>query len=226
MRTILLNIIILSGLLIGCDFKTTDEYFNDACKKEEQGDYEGAIKDLNIVLKRKPNDIEALINRAIDKKALGRYDDSMQDFNKAMTLDSNNIMALYNRGNLFAETERFKQALEDYNKAIKLKGGENLYFELKDNESFGLRFSDVEMEAIRLQRGLSRAELGDYENAFSDFSFCIENKYGHDLAYLWRGVCYYNLGYLDKACEDWWKSKELGMEEAQDYIIKNCKTNE
>lgn len=225
MRTILLNIIILSGLLISCDFKTTDEYFNDACQKEEQGDYVGAIKDLDIVLKRKPNDIEALINRAIDKKALGRYDASMQDFNKAMTLDSNNIMALYNRGNLFAEIEKYEKALKDYNKAIKLKGGENLYFEWKDNESFGLRFSDVEMEAIRLQRGLSLAEISDYENAFSDFSFCIEKKYGHDLAYLWRGVCYYNLGHPDKACEDWTKSDELGMTEAQDYLINNCKTN-
>jgi len=195
MKTILLNIIILSGLLISCDFKTTDQYFNDACQKEEQGNFEGAIKDLDIVLKRKPNDIEALINRGVDKKALGKYDDAMLDFNKAIKLDSNNIMAFFNRGNLYAEINKYEEAIKDYNKAIKLKGGEYLYIEMKDNESFGLWFSDVEMEAIRLQRGLSCAELGDYENAFSDFSFCIDNKYGHDLAYLWRGVCYYNLGY-------------------------------
>lgn len=82
MKTILLNIIIAFGLLISCDFKTTDQYFNDACKKEEQGDYEGAIKDLDIVLKRNPNDIEALINRAVDKKALGRYDEAMLEMIK------------------------------------------------------------------------------------------------------------------------------------------------
>jgi tetratricopeptide (TPR) repeat protein len=224
MKMKLLNIIILYGLLISCDFKPTDEYFNDACQKEEQGDFEGAIIDLDIVLKRNPNDIEALINRAVNKKALGKYDDAMLDFNKAMKLDSNNIKALYNRGSQFAEIDKYEEALKDYNKAIKLKGGENLYLEMKDNESFGLRSSDVEMEAIRLQRGLSRAELGDYENAFSDFSFCIDKKYGHDLAYLWRGVCYYNLDYVDKACEDWRKSKQLGMEEANDYLINNCKT--
>lgn len=223
MRTVLLNIIFIYGLLIGCDFKTTDEYFNDACQKEEQGDFEGAIKDLDIVLKRKPNDIEAIINRAVDKKALGKYDDSMLDFDKAMTLDSNNIMALYNRGNLFAEMNKYEKALNDYNKAIKLKGGENLYLEMEDNAAFGLRFSDVEMEAIRLQRGLSLAELGDYKNAFFDFSFSIDKQYGNDLAYLWRGVCNYNLGYLDKACEDWKKSEQLGMEEANDYLINNCK---
>ena len=219
----LLNIIIVFGILISCDFKSTDEYFNNACKKEEQGDFEGAIKDLDKVLKRIPNDIEALINRAIDKKALGRYDDAMLDFNKAMILDSNNIVALYNRGNLFAKIENYKAAIDDYNRAIKLRGGESLYFELKDNASLGLRFSDVEMEAIRLQRGLSLAELLDYENAFSDFSFCIEKRYGHDLAYLWRGVCHYNLGYPEKACEDWEKSKELGMEEAKHFLIYNCK---
>jgi lipoprotein NlpI len=76
-----------------------------------------------------------------------------------------------------------------------------------------------------LQRGLSLAILYDYESAFSDFSFYIEKEYGHDLAYLWRGICYYELGYPKEACEDWAKSYKLGMTEAQEYISNYCMTN-
>lgn len=225
MKTLLLSIIVVSGLLVSCDGKTPDQYFNDAITKEQQGDFEGAIRDLDVVLERNPDDIEALVNRAVDKKALGRYDDAILDFEKALALDNNNILALYNRGNLSAEVGKYERALRDYDQAIKLKGGNNIYLEWEDNESFGLRFSDVKMEAILLQRGLAYAELSEFEKAFKDFSFCIEKRHGHDLAYLWRGVCYYNLGYPEKACHDWQSSKDLGLEEAGEYLTKNCTTS-
>ncbi|WMJ72116.1 tetratricopeptide repeat protein [Cytophagaceae bacterium ABcell3] len=151
MKYRLLHIIFLLLILIGCDFKTSSEYFNDGNMKSNNGDYEGAIKDFTLAINKNPNDYESYTNRGADYAAIGRYKEAISDYNKAVELNPSNIMAYFNRGNLKSKLNDFNGAIEDYNQAIKLKGGENLYVEIHDNDFLGIRSTDVRMENIRLQ---------------------------------------------------------------------------
>jgi len=220
MKHLILHTGILVLILSGCDMKSSDEYFNDAIQKSNKGDYFGAIEDLSKVIKRNPKDYEAYTNRGADYAAMEKYEVAIKDYDIAIELNKKNIMAYFNRGNSKSKINNFNGAIEDYNHAINLKGGDKISFELQDNEFIGFRSGDVSMEEIRLQRGFAYGELYNYEKAFPDFDFCVNRKFDIDIALLWRGVCYYNLGYIKNACMDWKTSKH---QESKEYFVKNCK---
>lgn len=219
LKQLIFHTVILVLFLSGCDLKSSDQYFNDAYQKSNKGDYVGAIEDLSKVIKRNPKDYEAYTNRGADYAAIGKYEEAISDYDMAIELNNKNIMAYFNRGNSKSKISNFNGAIEDYNHAINLKGGEKLFLELQDNEFIGFRSVDVKIEEIRLQRGIAYGELNNYEKAFPDFDFCVNRKFDVDIALLWRGVCYYNLGYIKNACMDWEISKH---QEAKKYFVKNC----
>jgi tetratricopeptide (TPR) repeat protein len=64
------------------------------------GLYDQAIADLDIVLKKDPNRVEALIYRAAAYRALDRLDPALADIDKALTYTPDSAPALLERGNI------------------------------------------------------------------------------------------------------------------------------
>ena len=97
--------------------------------------------------------------------------------------------------------------------------------------------SQIKIESY-VFRGYCKSELGDYRGAIDDYSTAIPMKItSGDMmpyqfnrrtmeirasCYYLRGLSYYNLHDLEKACRDFSKAGELGEKDAYDEIRKYC----
>ena len=66
--------------------QTAEEYFQRAYDKDQNGDYYGAISDLNKAIELNPNDALAYNNRGVAKALLGNLSEACQDARKAQQL--------------------------------------------------------------------------------------------------------------------------------------------
>lgn len=85
-----------------------------------KGSYEKANLEFTLALKKKPDNVEALIERGTSYNQLGEYKKAVDDFSKAISLDSNNYLAFNNRGVSYFRSGSIEKATNDFEKAIKL----------------------------------------------------------------------------------------------------------
>lgn len=209
MRNLIICVLSFSFLLSSCeDKKYIDEELKKSRDLTENNEIEKAIILLNQLDIEYPDNIEILLDRATYKSMIGRYSESLKDYQRVVELDSKNTLAYYNMGLSYASLGNHNKAVESFNNAIQTKGGELVW---KDSGmgNFNNPF-DVQMVEIRFDRGISRSELGDLENAFTDFSFCINNSYLLEDCYIHRGNIYARHGQLAEACTDLMEAKKNG----------------
>lgn len=119
----------------------------------DQGDYEMAITQFNIVIASQPDMGEAYNDRGLAYFALGDTENAMTDFTKAIELLPNSASAHSNRGALYFYEGNYEQALADLDKAIELS---------------------PRLAKAYQNRGLMYLDQGDYDKAIVDFSKAIE----------------------------------------------------
>ena len=72
------------------------------------------------------------------------------------------------------------------------------------------------------QSGIFEMQKGDFQSAIDFFDKCLEaNSNDIDVLYN-RGLCFYKLNILEKACKDWNKIKELRSNKADKLIDQFC----
>ena len=220
---VLLIIVYLALLMWGFE-KSSDYYYSEAQKLENEGKYKEAIELLDKAIEENPQNIYALMNRAVDKSLLGDYEGAIEDYSRIIKIDERNTLAFLNRGMSKAELKDYKGAIEDYDKGIETKGGEFMYFEKAENSfiNSGYEF-DALMEELRFERGFARTDIGMFRGAFDDFNFCIQKNFYLSTSYYMLGVIYIENEHIDEACEMFAKAKELGNSEAQGKIDVYCK---
>ena len=96
-------------------------YFQ-SCLKEKirQGDYPGALKELDKAVSLNPNDDVSLNQRGIINMELGRFQLAMEDFNKVIALKPNSFFVYHNRANLKIQMKDYVGAVADMDIAIKM----------------------------------------------------------------------------------------------------------
>lgn len=119
----------------------------------DQGDYESAVRQFDIVIASQPDMGEAYNDRGLAYFVLGDSDKALADFTKAIELLPNSAIAYSNRGALYFYEGNHEQALADLNKAIELS---------------------PRMAKAYQNRGLTYLDLGNYDQAIADFSQAIE----------------------------------------------------
>jgi tetratricopeptide (TPR) repeat protein len=97
---------------------TAEEYFVRACKKDDEGDLEGAIADYSKAILLNPVFDVAYHNRGVAHKATGDFDCAIADYSLAIYLTSGNFIAYNCRGNARRAKGDLDGALADYTKAI------------------------------------------------------------------------------------------------------------
>ena len=145
-----------------------DEYNRLAKRKYEQGDYQGALADLNRALQLEPNNVKARNSRGAVKVRVKDYQGALADLNRAIQLEPNSAKAYINRGALkslqFQGIQDNKGALADLNRAIQLDPSDadaynnrslHRYHNLKDR--FGA-ITDLQKVAQLLQQQGNRKE--------------------------------------------------------------------
>lgn len=217
--TIILTFLIL---LASCDFKTAQDYLNEADKFSEEGNYNEAIELLDKAIQKDPKYLGAYINRGTDKSALGHFEEAIMDYKKVLDLDPKNTLALFNIGNNYKRLDDFKTAVEYYDKAFDTKGGQSIYLDLTPNDFIDLSKFDVPGHEIHYERGIAYYNIDSLHRAFNDFNAAIQKNYMTAECHFWLGYIYLSTGQTDLACKNLNKSKELGDNDAEEEIKNYC----
>ncbi len=156
-----------------------DALYSLACAKFELAEYEEAIKDFNLVIKKAPNQPNTYMLRAAAYRALENYEKAAQDYTTAIYIEPS-ADAFFNRGAFYMDINYYQQANDDLNKAIQL------------NNSHAFAY---------FYRGTSHLLLGKFEQAVSDFNKVIEFDATDFDAHLGLAISYYKLNNATKAKE-------------------------
>ncbi len=133
----------------------------------------------------------------------GSYEDAIKDFTAAIEKDAKHTNAFLQRGFCYALIKDFAHAIEDFTSVISL---------------------EPDHEWAYVSRGGAYNKVNEYNKAIDDFNKALTLKPTDCEAYNNRGFSKKALGDKEGACEDWFKSKKMGNDEAY-IIIKNnrCK---
>ncbi|NOU47622.1 MAG: tetratricopeptide repeat protein [Bacteroidales bacterium] len=177
------------------------EYSLRGLEKFKNGDFKGAIEDLNNSINIEPTG-QNYFNRAYTKSLNEDFNGSIQDYNKAIELKYNLEEAHFERGYCKQQISLIDEAILDYTKAIQI------------NNEFANALNN---------RATLLAEKKDYKNAIKDFDKVINLMPEIAQSYVSRGIVKKELGDISGACADWEKAYELGFKQVRELIGENCK---
>lgn len=188
-------------------FKIKDEFLSNdyyglqiGKNRIVQGDFQRAINELTQKIKINPDDYDAYNMRAIAFSELNKYDEAIKDF--TMCIKIKQIPeAYYNRGAAYFAKGEFNIALEDFTQCLKLS---------PDN-----------IKALH-KRALCFYNTENYQASLKDFNKYIANYSIDYRAYFERALTKIMLGMTEDACKDLYYSKENGISEANELILKFC----
>jgi len=166
------------------------------------GNYVNAVRDFTSQIKMsEKDDPEGYFNRALAKSELGDFSGAIQDNKKAIEIYEDFSMAYNNLGWTYFERNELDKALKYINIAIE-----------KDANNFVAYDSRAE---IKLNQN-------NYKGAIEDCKTAIQIDPYYANSFFIMGIAYYKLGETSKACENWSKAGQYGIDDAYEQISKNC----
>lgn len=172
--------------------------------------------------------ISTQINKGYKLQEQGKYKEAIDVYSKVIKKNSKIQEAYYQRGYCFQQIGKFDNALWDYNTVIEMKGGENIRFEYIPNKNLPFVTEDdpdqftVLFTEVRYQRGITNFSKDSLKSSFEDFKYCINSNYLKGSSYLWIGTIYNKYNIKEKACEYFYKAKNLNEEQADEFIKTYC----
>ena len=140
--------------------ESVDFLFERGNRRQESGDYDGALSDFTRIIEINPRNASAYINRGNAKASLGDYQGAVLDHNKAIEINPRDDTSYYNRGTVKARfLQDYYGAISDFSKAIEINPS--------DTSSFK-------------NRGSSKQRIGDLKGACVDWRKAV--SLGHDNA--------------------------------------------
>jgi tetratricopeptide (TPR) repeat protein len=207
-----LSLTLLAGLA-GC--QTPELTARLADEQQRAVEEKNNIVSLSEVIKRTPNDANALNLRGAAFGQAGEYERALADFNAAIAINGQYFQAYNNRALIFAKIKRFDRALADYNQSISIApqysqayvGRGNVY---KAQRNYPAALSDfsraVEIEpsdaVAHFNRGMMNQALGKNQEAVEDFGMTMSLKGDVPGVHMARGVSELAMQEYKKAFED------------------------
>lgn len=223
MRTTFL--IMISFLIASCNSPQT--YYEDAIKLGDQEKYVEATALLDKAIEKKPDFLDALIQRGYYQMNLDKYPLAIKDFEKALSIDRNNTLALYNLGSCKYSIGEYGEAIKCYSNALETKGGQFLTLDLTNNPNFNnpkARYDVPTVEIIH-NRANSYRKLDSLKNAYFDYKHCIDNNYMVADSYYMIAYLYFASNKDDLGCDALHKAIQFGYKDVQTEYLKRCETN-
>ena len=97
--------------------ESVDFLYKRGNRRQESGDFYGALSDFSRIIEMNPRDADAYYNRGNSKKRLKDYSGGIADYNRAIEINPSLGMAYNNRGNAKYRTGDKKGACDDFKKA-------------------------------------------------------------------------------------------------------------
>lgn len=167
-----------------------------AIKKDSLKDYQGAMKDLDLVLSHHDNDTARTLHGKIYLE-MNDPSHAMGDLNKVIQHTHNYPDAYFIRGLIKAKVKNYEGAVHDFSKAIKLK------------PNFNHAYYD---------RGLAYAYLENFKKADEDFTRAIEMDSTYAKAWFNRGYWRDVSGRTLDAIPDFNKALELDPQNPEIHL--------
>jgi tetratricopeptide (TPR) repeat protein len=164
-----------------------DDLVVAATVKAQQGDYNGAIADMNRAIAQTPNVAKLYFARATYATAMGRSDLAFQDYDKVIQLNPKSEAAYWIRGNSRYAQKDMLGAIQDFSKVIELnpnhkeayqKRGFAYSLQANGGQSIAdytnvLRLDPKNTHAYEM-RAMWRRTQGDTEGAIADYNQLIQ----------------------------------------------------
>jgi tetratricopeptide (TPR) repeat protein len=181
--------------------QSADAYYYRAYAKDDLGDKQGAIADLNQAIAINPQHADTYYNRGNAKYALGDKQGAIADWSQAIAINPQDADTYYNRGNAKYALGDKQGAIADYNQAIAINP----------------QYADA-----YINRGVVKLDLGDKQGAIADCNQAIAINPQDASAWAARGLAKSQLGDRYGACDDMRKSVSLGSPVSQRLLPQVC----
>jgi tetratricopeptide (TPR) repeat protein len=189
--------------------------FNRAQVLNVLGDYEGSLRDYDVVISRDPEYGEYYFERAGVRRAAGRHEEALADYAAAIALSPPFHEARYNRADLLRELGDADGALRDLDYAVVLNPDHldsrvnrvDLLLERGDNEraradvDAGLELDPGNANLLSA-RGTLLAESGDADAAYASYTAALTADPAFAAAWANRAVLSYSAGRAADAVAD------------------------
>ena len=195
-----------------------DEYYfylalvsNDL--KEKQELYTKAIE-------KKPDFMDAYLNRGLVHNELGEYENSLKDYDKAIELDTKCALAYNNRGYTKYKMQNFKGALDDYNKAILLNPKLNIALDNKAKLVSEVCIEDDKefSEKYYLSLGISEINTGNIPEAIHNFDQALKFNKNSAIIHFYKGVAYQSANNTEEAIDSYTEAIKLNKNMIDAYF--------
>ena len=160
-----------------------------------------AFNDYKLAISIDPNIAFIYNNLASLYRKIGDYENALENYSIALKKDENYFLAYNNRGSLKIELGNYNGALQDINKCISINSS---YAPAYHNKGTIFYYQKKFSEAILL----------------FDKAILLNPNYGK--AFLNRGIVKQIIRDELGACKDWMKSRELGINISNTYLVYDC----
>src|SRR5262245_60415781 len=97
------------------------DLFNEAAALYQRGDLSGARRNLRVILRKQPQQFDALHLMGLVEARRGHAKDAEVLLRQAVRVNPQSAEAHANRGNVLRELERFDEAIASYDQALALR---------------------------------------------------------------------------------------------------------
>lgn len=136
--------------------RNTEYLFNLGLQKAQQGDYEDAIADFNLVIHIETKHYQAYHNRGIIYFKLGGIRAAILDFTTALKIDAKYTESYVARGNAYRQLKDYQGAIIDYTQVLQLNS--------TDAKAY-------------YNRAVTYSDLGEKQKAIRDYQVAIKLFY-------------------------------------------------
>lgn len=198
-----------------------------------QGDAKAALDDLEVLIKRFPDDASMRITRGAFLSGAYDYRAALVDYDAALKLDPGNVSARLTRANARVELGDMDGAKEDFDAAVKARK-DNAYL-LVERANYQLRagthekaFKDIkaalkiepDMPAALNVRAIIHLDLGEVDKALADANRAISLDSRPSSSHIaLRGMIHHMKGNIDAAITDYREAQRLNPTEPFDALM-------
>ncbi len=120
---------------------------SEAFEYAEDENYSDALRLYNLVLKKEPDNVSALVDKGATLQNMGRLKLAIRSYDKALAISPDNLDALLNKGATLHSDLKYQKAIGCYDAALRI---------------------DKKCAMALAYKGLSLGEMGQLQ----DFGFC------------------------------------------------------
>ncbi len=166
-RTVLTDLI--NKILFDTVSNEIDKMLAEAFEYAEDENYFDALRLYDLVLKKDPDNISALVDKGATLQNMGRLKLAIRSYDKALSISPDNLDALLNKGAALHSDQKYQNAIECYDAALRI---------------------DKKCAMAFAYKGLSLGETGQLQDAIKHFKKALSIDQHYDLASISKQVAH------------------------------------